>query len=180
MRSRRASHFIARPLNCGVIRPTDMPSANNKRFQQALADALKSRGFKKDGATWRSIHQHALGVINLQGSQWGPSFYVNLGVYFPAIGSNSSPSEAHCHIRTRLTELVPNRSMLIELLDFEKPVPEDARNAELESAVVDYALPWLERVSTLDGAREYCNSLPARSPWVTADARKYLALVPSV
>lgn len=157
-----------------------MPSANNKRLQNALGGALKRRGFKKDGATWRRLDQNVISVINLQGSQWGPSFYVNLGVYFNALGGNGSPSEAHCHIRTRLEELVPNRSRLIELLDLEKPVPEDARSAELKSAVIEQALPWLERVSTLTGAREYCSRLSARSPWVTADARKYLALVPGV
>ena len=37
-------------------------------------------------------------------------------------------------------------------------------------------LPWLERVSGPEGAREYVLSLPARSPWVAVEAKKFLGL----
>ena len=57
-----------------------MASENNKWLQQALAPALTQRGFKKSGATWRKASADSIEVLNLQGSRWGPSFSVNLGV----------------------------------------------------------------------------------------------------
>ena len=151
-----------------------MASENSKRLQQALAPALKERGFKKSGATWRKVSDEGIGVLNLQGSQWGPSFYINLGVYFRALGDRDQPTEYHCHVRTRLTELVPDRERLNALLDFEKPVQEGVRVRELETLVVEHGLPWLHRVSTIEGAREYCSSQAPRSPWVTKEAREFL------
>lgn len=151
-----------------------MASENSKRLQRALAPALKQRGFKKSGATWRKGSDDAIGVLNLQGSQWGPSFYLNLGVYFRALGDSDQPAEYHCHVRTRLTDLVPDGERLNGLLDFEKPVSEDVRVRELETLIVDHGLPWLHAVSTIEGARQYCRSQSPKSPWVTKEARAFL------
>ena len=151
-----------------------MASENSKRLQQALAPTLKQRGFKKSGATWRKESGESIGVLNLQGSQWGPSFYINLGVYFRALGDRDQPTEYDCHVRTRLSELVPDRERLNALLDFEKPVQENARVRELETLVVEHGLPWLDNVSTIEGAREYCSSQAPKSPWVTKEARAFL------
>jgi hypothetical protein len=152
-----------------------MASEYNKRLQQTLAAVLKLRGFKKSGATWRNESSNAVGVLNLQGSQWGRSFYVNLGVYFTALGNEKAPCEYHCHVRTRLTELVPDRERLNELLDFDKPIQENVRFQELEALVVEHGLPWIASVSTIHGAREYCSSQSPKSPWVTKEARAFLA-----
>jgi len=151
-----------------------MASENNKWLQQALAPALKQRGFKKSGATWRRGSGDAIEVLNLQGSQWGPSFYVNLGVYFRALGDRDQPTEYQCHVRTRLDEIVPDRARLHALLDFEHPIPESDRARELETLVANHGVPWLDTVSTVEGAREYCNSQAARSPWITKEARAFL------
>src|SRR5258705_1657189 len=124
-----------------------MASENSKWVQQALAPALKLRGFKKSGATWRKEGGEAIGVLNLQGSQWGPSFYVNLGVYFRALGDRDKPIEYHCHVRTRLTELVPDRERLNAILDFDKLVRDDIRAREFATLVIDHGLPWLETVA---------------------------------
>ncbi|MEW6684564.1 MAG: DUF4304 domain-containing protein [Nitrospirota bacterium] len=151
-----------------------MASQNNKWLQQALAPALKQRGFKKSGATWRKGNADAIGVLNLQGSQWGPSFYINLGVYFRALGDNDHPTEYHCHVRTRLSELVPDRLRLNALVDFENPMDDGVRAREIETLIANHGLPWLDSVSTVAGAREYCKSQAPRSPWITREARAFL------
>lgn len=157
-----------------------MPSDLNKHLQTAIAPTLKVRGFSKSGATWRRIHPDAIALLNLQGSQWSPSFYVNLGIYFRPLGTNERPLEYNCHIRTRLDELVPDRARLAQLLDFDQPIPEPERFAEVAQAVSEYAVPWLDHVSSIAGAREYCLGVHPRSPWVTADARRLLQLSPGV
>ncbi len=151
-----------------------MASEYNKWLQRALAPALKQHGFKKSGATWRKESGEGIRVLNLQGSQWGPSFYINLGVYFRALGDDDKPTEYHCHVRTRLCELVPDRDRLNSLLDFGQTVLDDVRARELEALVANHGLPWLDIVATIQGAREYCRSQPRRSPWVTKEARAFL------
>lgn len=153
-----------------------MASENNKRLQRALAPTLKTRGFRKSAATWRKDVGDAIAVVSLQGSQYGPSFYLNLGVYFYAVGDRTDPLEYHCHIRTRLSKLVPDEQRLVELLDFEQPVPDHIRFAELEKLLVGHGLPWLELVSTPEGALQYGRSLPAGSAWVTRDGARFLGL----
>ena len=60
-------------------------------------------------------------MFNVQGSTWDKEdFYVNVGIYLKAIGSDPSPSENHCHVGHR----VP------------REIDHDA------DATVDYALGW--------------------------------------
>jgi hypothetical protein len=151
-------------------------SEDNRRLQRALAPTLKARGFRKSAATWRKYVADATAVVNLQGSQYSPSFYLNLGVYFRAVGDRTDPLEHHCHIRTRLSDLVPDRQRLAELLDFERPVPGHIRFTELERLLVDHGLPWLELVATREGALAYGRSLPAGAAWVTRDGARFLGL----
>ncbi|MBK9409254.1 MAG: DUF4304 domain-containing protein [Gemmatimonadetes bacterium] len=62
-----------------------MASDNSKWLQHALTPALKAAGFQEGREQlWRRTNATTVGVLSLQGSQWGPSFYVNLGVYFRA------------------------------------------------------------------------------------------------
>jgi Domain of unknown function (DUF4304) len=156
-----------------------MASDQNKLLQAALSQCLKERGFRKTGPTWRSDSTDCVSVLNIQGSQWGPSFYINLGVYFRALGTEPNPNEYDCHIRCRLADLLPQRERLAQILDFEKEVSLSVRSRELEAAVIQYALPWLERCSSRSGAATFVASLPARSPWVTEAVRTFLK-VPSV
>ena len=151
-----------------------MASENSRRLQQAVAPALKQHGFKKAGATWRKLGDKAIGVLNLQGSQFGPSFYINLGVYFRALGDRDQPAEVDCHVRTRLTNLVPDPQRLNALLNLGKPVQEDIRGRELETLVIEHGLPWLNTMSTIEGARQYCRSQSPKSPWISKEARDFL------
>jgi hypothetical protein len=139
---------------------------------------LKASGFRKDAATWRKSYEDSVGVVNIQGSQWGRSFYINLGVYFHALGTKEQPLEYDCHVRTRLDELVTDRARLSDLLDWEKPLPDSERLPELEAAVMARGVVWLDRVSGIEGAREYCRGVDSRAPWITASARQYLQLEP--
>src|SRR5438093_235721 len=87
-----------------------MSSQHNKQLQQTLAPLLKAHGFTKEGPTWRKRFPESIAVFNIQGSQWGVSFYINLGIYFIALGQNERPLEYHCHVRARLDEVVPDRA----------------------------------------------------------------------
>lgn len=159
-----------------LVRPLIVPSQHNKCLQAALAGVMKNHGFRKTGATWRKTYPESIGVVNIQGSQWGPSFYINLGVYFVSLGERVKPNEYECHIRCRLDELVPDRDRLNQILNFEIGIDSTVRDRELESALGVNGIRWLDHCSTVVGAAEYARGLPTRSPWITKNARALLGL----
>lgn len=99
-------------------------------FIQAIAPLMKAQGFKKSNATWRRSCPESIAVFNVQKSSWGGGvYYVNVGVYFPDLGSLLAPVENKCHVQRRL--------------DVEEP-----------SLVVAKAVDWFrERARLSDAAR---------------------------
>jgi Domain of unknown function (DUF4304) len=92
--------------------PTDQtPPRLEAIIRAGLALALREEGFRGSG---RKFHREVgpwLHVITVQGSRWGGSFAVNLGIHFTAavdvVGNPCDPSkmtEAHCEFRRRLSE----------------------------------------------------------------------------
>lgn len=67
-----------------------------------LKPYLKNSGFKKSKATWHKITDDIIFVFNIQGSQWGQEYYINLGIYLRVLGLELNPSENLCHIQTRI------------------------------------------------------------------------------
>lgn len=139
-----------------------MPSPENKQLQGWLAPKLKEAHFRKVGATWRRTTDESIVLLNIQGSQWSRSFYINLGAYYRALGDLDRPPEYLCHVRARLEQLVPDQGRLAALLDFEKHLMERDRAFELLDLVVGYALPWLDSVATVAGGRAYLQADPRR------------------
>jgi hypothetical protein len=144
-------------------------------LQQALAPGLKAAGFRKTGANWHRYRQADVAVINLQGSQWGPSFYLNLGVYFLELGNKARPTEPHCHIRSRLEAHVPEFTRVHQLLDFGYELDLSARGKELATLLHTFGIPWLDQVATKAGAKEWCEK-HLRSPFIAGILRKHLGL----
>jgi hypothetical protein len=75
-----------------------------------------------------------------------------------------------------LAQQCESRNLFNDVLDLENPIAEPLRFEELVAAVVNHGLPWLQRVSTVEGAREYCMSRGSTTPWVTVDAQRLLGL----
>jgi len=76
---------------------------NKDQFSELLAPQLKKVGFRKKGRTWHRENDEVIQVFNIQGSSWDmEDFYVNLGIYLRAIGSDPRPSENHCHVQQRV------------------------------------------------------------------------------
>ena len=104
-----------------------------EQFKKAVHPLLKAHGFKKSSATWRKHQAESIAVFNIQKSQWGEGFYVNIGMYFGALGKDRVPTENKCHVQTRLEATDPSK-------------------------VVTMALRWFNRRATLRGARQLAES----------------------
>jgi hypothetical protein len=102
---------------------------DSESFKAAVSPLLKSHDFKKTGATWRRANEARIAVFNVQKSSWGGgTYYVNLGVYFRAIGNEPAPTANRCHVQVRLEVAEP-------------------------SSVVTEAVAWFDRRSTFADAR---------------------------
>lgn len=72
-------------------------------FKKAINPLLKSNGFVRAGVTWRKDQGESIAVFNVRKSGWaGGVYYLNLGVYFRALGTENAPTEHRCHVRVRL------------------------------------------------------------------------------
>jgi hypothetical protein len=65
-----------------------------------------SFGAKKSGS-WYRRSDETIVVLNLQKSNYGPSYYVNVAIWLLAAGPADAPKPSHCHVQTRLERLVP-------------------------------------------------------------------------
>lgn len=70
---------------------------------------------------------------------------------------------------------MPNVVRVHQLLNFEHRLDISARGEELASLLHNFGIPWLDRVATKAGAREWCEMHP-RSPFTAGILRSHLDL----
>lgn len=120
---------------------------------QTTFDTLaKSKGFTKRSGAWYLSREDTILVMDLQKSNYGPRYFVNVAVWLRALGEAQFPKEWHCHIRTRLTDLVPNPKRVDKLLDVEWTSYHPDAGDELTSildATLSWVIPATESLTTL-------------------------------
>jgi hypothetical protein len=103
--------------------------------------------------TWHKPHQDTILVVNLQKSQFGEIYYINLGVWVRLLGENEAPKEYQCHIRQRATSLPTEKTKALEqALNFvEAPMTPEERHAVIAEFMRTEAIPLLDSLATLEG-----------------------------
>lgn len=142
-----------------------------KKLAQAIAPVMKQAGFKKRGQSWRFDTPETIVVLNLQKSQWGPGYFINLGVLIRALNPHSQPDVFSCPIQTRLKNLLPKLDAARELFDFSNSKYDtDEGYKEMAEVVRTYALPLLKQCGSLDGIRDAIRASPrlGMQAWRTA------------
>jgi len=127
-----------------------------------LAIPLKVAGFKKKAETWRRVCSDGIQVVNIQGSQWGPDYYLNLGFYISALGSEDSPTDYRCHVRARVAE--PDRNAGDLSQEIERWFALNGSLAELVKRKETCSLPAMTTGPAVEYLMQYNNSLQARRP----------------
>jgi hypothetical protein len=121
--------------------------------QQEFDVLGKRLGLVKRSGSWYRTGHEVISVLNLQRSQYGRRYYVNLAFWLTAFGEERFPKEHKCQIRIRLDEVEPDKKAEIErLLDLEEPLPgrRDALRQIFDSAL----MPFLDAGGTLAGLRQ--------------------------
>ena len=155
---------------------------DRKRIEMIFADELRRAGYKKRRRTWFLDQEEAVLLLNLQGSRWGPQFYVNLAVWFKHFGDNPCPREEHCHVRVRWESALPDRSKekkkeLADLLDLEDAsISDDTREARIRLSIRDVALPFLARLHSVESLGNALSDGHVKQWMLTLNAKQLLGI----
>lgn len=129
---------------------------NTKELEAVFDSVLTPAGFRRHKDTWYKTNEDTITLVNIQKSQWGGQYYVNLAVYLRDLGKATSPAEHQSHIRLRLASISGSDTPAVEeALDLERaPVPTEQRKSVLARVLSTVALPFLVERSTLPRLRE--------------------------
>lgn len=101
-------------------------------FIKYLDNMFKPYGFRKKGNVWYAESEALRKVINLQKSNFGNTYYLNYG--FIIKGLDIQGLEMHIFNRLSSFNEVENRRIM-DLLDYEKNIEEEARRQELKGYI---------------------------------------------
>lgn len=124
-------------------------------LQTTFDDFAKAAGFTKKSGTWCRRQQDTIAVLELQKSQYGAQYFVNVALWLLELGDAQCPREQACHLRSRLTRLLPEDEDRLKAaldLDDSSLVEIERREAFLE-ALEERLLRLLDSCSTLEGVR---------------------------
>lgn len=129
---------------------------NTKDLEDVIDSVLSPIGFRRRARTWYKINEDTISLLNLQKSQWGGQYYVNLGVYLSDLGRAKYPPEHQAHIRVRLSAITgEDTSALDAALDLErKEIGMKERHSVIARVVTAVAIPFLGERSTLPRLRQ--------------------------
>jgi len=128
--------------------------SNRNVVQRAFDCFGQEAGFEKHSGSWYRRTDEVILVLNLQKSQYSPSYYLNQGFWLRVLGDERFPKEEKCHIRVRLGSLLPHIAKDLEqLLDLRYEMPEEERFESLIALLRERLLPIIDLGSTLQGLR---------------------------
>lgn len=152
---------------------------NQKALEVCLDENLKASGFRKKGPTWYRMNKDVLLIVDLQKSQYGGQYYMNLAFVPPGLDVEGmpTPKEHKCPIRIRATTAFPrNKNAINSMLDLEQDAREETRRIALSDILVSSVLPLMERVSALIGLVTELKEGVLQDAMVTIDAQRLLGI----
>ncbi|MBL8711477.1 MAG: DUF4304 domain-containing protein [Alphaproteobacteria bacterium] len=139
-----------------------MKTGNPIKF--GIDEALNPAHFQRKSSTWYRYLDETILVVNLQKSNFGKQYYINLGIFAKDLRGDPDdkrdPKESDCHIRIRLDALEPaDQDRLRLLLNLEdNSIDAAERQQGIAIAVARTALPFLIQCSTRQSIR-YADSI---------------------
>ena len=146
---------------------------DKKTFKKTIAIPFQKAGFVKKGQSWYLDGNDALIVINLQKSNWGERYYINMGIWLKAFGEASFPQFNHCHLYYRVENFFPeNRELILFGCSLENSSPEIL--AELTGFIESQLIPFLQSCTVISRLREMMIQGALEGGFVRLDAREDL------
>ena len=121
---------------------------NEKTFKDFFTKTMKELGFKKTSGSWHKENDDIHFLVNLQKSNYGANYYINLGIFLKMI-SDGNYREEKSHLRTRVESLVFNDECeIIDALNLEKTMVEEQRLLVLEKILKGRVMEFFESNSS--------------------------------
>jgi hypothetical protein len=151
---------------------------NKKQLKAVLANILLPLGYTGT----KDMFFHRIGdiflIVDLFKSPHGGSFTVNIGMYVDEGGNLTQPPPFHqTHLPITLEWLVPKTicAELVSALNFELAMKDEARSTLISSAFVQYGLPFLNSLSTIEGIADYLSPEKRNFAGVTLALREIIS-----
>ena len=129
-----------------------MTQANE--IQQEFDKFAKSLRMAKHSGSWYRTCGDVDQVLELQKSQFGRNYYVNVALWLRTLGDTKFPKENQCHVRARLETLAADSaSELACLLDLDCYIPDGERQSLLREFLQRRLQPFLDRATSVQALR---------------------------
>ncbi len=131
---------------------------NQKKLKAVFADVLLPLGYTNVKNTFFRRLDDVFTIVDLQKSNFGGRYYVNVGLFIDDGAKLTQPPPFHeTHLIQRLEAIVPQsvRDTLAPALDLEVAMGATERSAVISNALEQYGVPFLNSLSTTEGIANY-------------------------
>lgn len=153
---------------------------NKSLLEKELDLILKPNGFKKKGATWYRRREEILHGVDLQKSNFGEQFFLNIFIVPGGMDIEGlpTPKEHRCPVRVRLTALfAKEKNKIEEAFDLERSLSDDERKKFLAKIVGEDLIRCLNTIATNQELAEFIHAGNLDGGLVTVAAKDWLGLL---
>jgi hypothetical protein len=151
---------------------------DKKLLQSVFDEVLVTHGLSRKANAWYRISQHAVQVVELQKSNFGLQFYVNICCALDGmeVKGMPHPQPSDCPVRLRLTSIhQQSKESIDRTLDLEAhDIQDDARRAQIRTILNNIIVPSLEYLKDADSLSKAINGGKLNSALLTVAVRRYL------
>src|SRR4051794_24856767 len=107
--------------------------------QQAFDRVGRVAGWEKKSGAWYRHRDEVVAVVDLQKSQYGPQYYVNVGFWLRELGDERYPKTWKSHVQVRLGSLLSGElcERAERLLDLDQDIPNDQRADDIAALLTE-------------------------------------------
>ena len=151
-------------------------AADQSFLERLLDDVLVPTGFRRRKLHWYRSNDDTIQIVNLQKSDWGGQYYINLGIFFRTLSPATAPKEYQAHARVRLDALRGiDESRIEAVLNLENvEMSQVERRSVIVAAFNDGVIPFLNARSTLPQLRSLYKTNQLNIPYLTLTGRETL------
>ncbi len=145
-------------------------------LRDLIARILEGHGFGRSGGTFVRRLEEVVQSVELQKSQWGRQYYLNIGFWILALGPIARVRDRDMQIRLRFDLVLPaeERARIASLLDLDSLLEQHERLSELESLLHRALVPFLEAERSVSALRRGVEEGPLKSGFIKANAKEFL------
>ena len=123
-------------------------------IQRRVDEFAEGLGMVKKSGSWYRHTDGVITILNLQKSQYAPSYYVKIAFWLTDLGSERFPKENQAHVRIRLDRRLPELAdETTKLLKLDSDI-NDAQREERLRALLSRVRPILDQTRTVAGLRQ--------------------------